>query len=246
MFESIGVTGRLEMVRGFLTFLISTAMHIVMILFLVMIPLVFFSALPDVNLLTFVFATPVPPPPPPIPIPPADPIHVSKPVRIEQGIFTGPVGIPNGVAPAPDEEPMVTTALPNGIQTGVFGAASGAAAVGSALLPPAIPTILEPPRRPERKPPTIVGGDVQQSKLLVKVTPEYPELARRARISGHVVMEIQVDEDGSITDIKVLSGHPLLVDAALKAARQWRYSPTLLNGEPVPVIATVTMVFHLQ
>jgi protein TonB len=55
-----------------------------------------------------------------------------------------------------------------------------------------------------------------------------------------------VDEEGSVSTLKVLSGHPLLVDAALQAVKQWRYSPTVMNGEPVPVIATVTVIFRLN
>jgi protein TonB len=84
------------------------------------------------------------------------------------------------------------------------------------------------------------------SKLIRRVDPVYPELAKRARVSGRVTLQVTVDEAGHVTDAKVVSGHPLLNDAAVTAVKQWKYSPTLLNGAPVPVMATVTVVFMLD
>jgi protein TonB len=98
------------------------------------------------------------------------------------------------------------------------------------------------PRR-VRRPPIKVGGNIQESKLIRKVEPVYPELAKRARVQGKVVLVVTVDEEGSVADINIASGHPLLDEAAVTAVRQWKYSPTLLNGEPVSVIATVTVTF---
>jgi TonB family protein len=94
--------------------------------------------------------------------------------------------------------------------------------------------------------PIRVGANVQESKLIRRVEPIYPDLAMRARVQGQVVLVINVDEEGNVTDIKVASGHPLLNEAAVNAVRQWKYSPTLMNGVPVPVIATVTVVFNLK
>ena len=91
-----------------------------------------------------------------------------------------------------------------------------------------------------------MGGNVQESKLIERVDPIYPELAKRARVSGRVVMMVTVDEQGYVADVRVMEGHPLLNDAAVTAVKKWRYSPTSLNGEPVPVIATVTVVFALR
>ena len=101
------------------------------------------------------------------------------------------------------------------------------------------------PKRVRRQP-IKVGGNVQESKLIRRVEPVYPELAKRARVQGGVVLVVTVDEEGSVAEIKVISGHPLLYEAAVTAVRQWKYSPTLLNGEPVPVIATVTVIFNLK
>jgi protein TonB len=73
----------------------------------------------------------------------------------------------------------------------------------------------------------------------------YPPLAKQARISGSVLLHAIIEKDGSVIQLEVISGHPLLVQAALDAVRQWRYQPTLLNGEPVQVDTTVTVVFSL-
>jgi TonB family protein len=92
--------------------------------------------------------------------------------------------------------------------------------------------------------PIRVGGNVQESKLIYKVEPVYPEEAKRARITARVTMVVTTNEEGVVSDIRVSSGHPLLVDAAVSAVKQWRYSPTLLNGVPVPVMFTVTCAFN--
>ena len=103
-----------------------------------------------------------------------------------------------------------------------------------------------PPPRPVKREPIRVGGNVQESKLIKKIEPAYPELAKRARVQGVVILQVTVDEEGNVSEIRVLRGHPLLDDEATRAVKQWKYSPTLLNGEPVPVIATVTVIFNLR
>jgi TonB family protein len=97
-----------------------------------------------------------------------------------------------------------------------------------------------------RREPIRVGGNVQESKLIYRVEPTYPEVAKAARIVGKVVLTVTVNEEGQVYDIQVRSGHPLLKDAAVSAVKQWRYSPTLLNGEPVSVIATVTVIYDMR
>jgi len=118
--------------------------------------------------------------------------------------------------------------------------------VGGVLGGVAPPPPPPPPPRPKKLEPLRVGGNVQESKILRKVIPVYPELAKRARVEYQVVLEVNVDEEGNVTNVKVLKGHPLLDQAAVDAVKQWKYSPTLLNGEPVPVVATVTVEFKLS
>jgi periplasmic protein TonB len=93
--------------------------------------------------------------------------------------------------------------------------------------------------------PLHMGGQIHPPAKLRHVNPEYPELARRAGIRGDVVVECLIDASGRITDVRVLSGHPLLAPAAVSAVSRWLYSPTRLNGVAVPVFLTVTVRFNL-
>jgi protein TonB len=93
--------------------------------------------------------------------------------------------------------------------------------------------------------PLAVGGDVQMAKVVRKVIPEYPPLARAARISGVVHLIGTIGKDGTIKNLQLVSGHPMLARAALEAVQQWIYKPTLLNGSPVEVIAPIEVSFTL-
>jgi len=91
-----------------------------------------------------------------------------------------------------------------------------------------------------------VGGRVQEARLIRRVEPSYPAFARSNRIEGIVLLDVDVDEQGNVADIRVIRGHPMLNDEAVRAVRQWKYSPTLLNGRPVPVTAAVTITFTMR
>jgi protein TonB len=94
-------------------------------------------------------------------------------------------------------------------------------------------------------PPLRVGGDIREPRRIQGSGPVYPELARRARVQGKVVLECVIDTDGRVTELRVVSGHALLADAAGDAVRGWVYTPTTLNGQPIRVILTVTVTFQL-
>lgn len=119
--------------------------------------------------------------------------------------------------------------------------------IGSAPPPPPEPVAAKPPE-PAKKPtgPLRVGGQVMSAKLIHQVKPIYPPLARNARVSGAVKLTATIGRDGSIANLQLLSGPPLLINAALDAVRQWRYQPTLLNGEPVEVLTQIDVNFNLQ
>ncbi len=116
----------------------------------------------------------------------------------------------------------------------------GIPAPAAPLAPPA-PS--EPPMPPQ---PVRVGGNVQQANLIVKVTPMYPPDAKQAHIQGTVKMTATINKDGTIQTLDLVSGHPLLADAAMDAVRQWIYKPTLLNGSPVEVITQIDVNFTLS
>jgi protein TonB len=78
------------------------------------------------------------------------------------------------------------------------------------------------------------------------VAPRYPAIAQASRVEGVVILEAVISEDGSVQDVRVLRSKALLDDAAVEAVRQWRFTPTLLGGQPVPVVMTVTVSFTLK
>src|SRR5437868_5508071 len=105
------------------------------------------------------------------------------------------------------------------------------------------PVKVEKPVTPKR---ITIGGNVQQAKLVRQPKPVYPPLAKQARISGVVHLAAVISKDGTIQDLKVISGHPLLIPSALEAVKQWVYQPTLLNGEPVEVVTQIDVNFTLS
>jgi protein TonB len=89
-----------------------------------------------------------------------------------------------------------------------------------------------------------VGSNLKAPHQTYSVQPEYPTLARQARVWGTVVVNAVIDEHGNVVQARALSGHPLLIPAALKAVQQWKYEPTTLNGMPVSVEMEVTVHFN--
>ena len=105
--------------------------------------------------------------------------------------------------------------------------------------PPESPPKSEPPKQLR------VSGQVQAAKAIFHPTPQYPPLARLARIGGTVRLQAVIGKDGVVRELKALSGDPMLVKAAMEAVGHWRYQPTLLNGEPVEVITEIDVVFSV-
>ncbi len=91
-----------------------------------------------------------------------------------------------------------------------------------------------------------VGGLITRPQRIHEVAPIYPPVARAARVEGTVILEALIDADGTVRDVRVLRSQPLLDGAAVDAVRQWRFTPTQLNGEAVPVVMTVTVTFSLK
>jgi protein TonB len=154
-------------------------------------------------------------------------------------------GVPGGVAGGvPEGVPGgVEGGVKGGVEGGVVGGVEGGVKGGEVGgveggVPKEDP---EPPAGPVR-----VGGQIHPPRKLKNVDPVYSDLARQARVSGVVILEATISKDGRVTDVKILRGAPLLQDAAVDAVKQWVYSPTLLNGEPVAVIMTVTVNFRVS
>ncbi len=128
--------------------------------------------------------------------------------------------------------------VPGGNAGGVIGGIIGSVPTGAPPPPP--PYAAGQPTTPQR---IRVGGTVQQAKLIRQAKPVYPPLARQAGISGHVLLSVILGKDGTIQNLTVAGGHPLLVPAAVEAVKQWVYQPTLLNGEPVEVATQIDVNF---
>ena len=111
---------------------------------------------------------------------------------------------------------------------------------------PPVAALPPPPPAPVERRPMKVGGQIQAPRRIVSVAPIYPPHAQAARIDGTVEIESLIGEDGKVRNATVVKGRPLLNEAALNAVRQWVFTPTRLNGEPVAVIMTVTVVFSLN
>jgi protein TonB len=94
--------------------------------------------------------------------------------------------------------------------------------------------------------PIYLTGDVRPPELVTKVQPEYPEVARRARAEGKVILEIVVNRNGEVESAKVLKSHPLFDQAAIDAVKKWKYNPALQSGRPVKVYITVVVDFKLK
>lgn len=230
--------------RRSLDVLISLVAQVAFVIVLILIPLLETHAL---NLPEFEKTMLISPPPPPPP-PPSTPVHVivrPKASLLDNGKLIAPKAIPKHVAivkEAPPESSAlqgVAGGVPGGVPGGTLGGVLGGILSGNQ---PALPP---PPRAPVRSGPIRIGGKIQPPRLLRNVQPQYPLLARETRTQGTVVLDCIIDTQGNVTQIKLVSGHPLLVQAALDAVRQWKYQPTLLNGQPVAVEMLVNVKFDL-
>jgi periplasmic protein TonB len=207
---------------------------------LVLIPLLYTQALPKA-MLNMILMTPVPPAAAP---PAVQRSSTPRPLsHAHENIFTAPPAIPTHVdmnreqAPPQDigasSEIGVPGGVPGGTPNGVIGS------ILTESTPAAPPASAPTPQRIR------LGGNVQAAMLVSQPMPVYPPLARQARIQGNVVLHAIISKDGRVEQLSVLSGHPLLIQAALDAVRQWRYHPTLLNNQPVEVDTTITVTFTM-
>lgn len=233
--------GKLRTKRGATT-VGAFVLEILFLGVLVLLPLIFTEALPRQQLMTFLVAPPPPPPPPPPPA--AAPVVVKKiQSELDNGQLRTPTAIPKKIQMIKEDEPP-PTAGPAGVVGGVPGGVPGGTmggVLGSVMssVPAAVPKAATPQR-------VRVSQGVSQGLLIHKVQPQYPPLARQARIQGTVVLQALIGKDGSIQNLHVVSGHPMLTNAALEAVKEWRYKPYYLNGEPVEVETTINVNFTLS
>jgi periplasmic protein TonB len=242
MFEDslIESGGRLKTKRG-LTTTISFLFEAMLLGVMILIPLLFTDALPKTQLLTLIVAPPPPPPPPP---PAAAPVHIVKQVQTDiiNGQLRTPTKIPKKVEMIKEDEapPPVMAGVVGGVPGGMPGGQMGGVIGGIiSSTPVAVPKVAAPTR-------VRVSQGVTEGMVLRRVQPNYPPLARQARIQGDVILQAEISKEGAIENLRVMSGHPMLAPAAIDAVKQWRYKPYFLNGEPVAVETQITVKFSLS
>ncbi len=232
--------GRLKTQRGRTT-TFAIILEIGLIGLMVLMPLIFTEALPKQQLMTFLVAPPPPPPPPP---PAAAPVHVVHQIQtdIVNGALRTPTKIPQKIQMIKEDEAppaMASAGVVGGVPGGIPGGQMGGVIGGIiSSTPVAVPKVAAPQR-------VRVSQGVSAGLLVRKVNPTYPPLARQARISGTVILRAVIGKDGSIQNLSLVSGHPMLAPAAIDAVKQWKYKPYLLNGEPVEVDTEVQVNFTL-
>ncbi len=231
---------------------ISTMFQVTLVMVLLVMPLVFPEAMPQLARKAIVIVTlprdPDPPEPPTLhptggSVPrggvlfPVDPGHP----------LPTPSGPPTGMETTSDLEPPPCLDCRAGSVVGVRGLGPGVpwGLPNGDFVPPPPPP---PPARVDKQPSAspIRVGTIDPAKLEHYVPPQYPPPARQMRIQGRVTLECKISKTGAIEELRVVSGHPFLIQAALDAVKQWRYKPTYLNREPVEVIATIEVNFTLS
>jgi len=216
------------------TFVLSIVVHLAFIAGVVVAPLFATDELPvppRITELVRVVAGMPQPPAAPRPPRPAQPSSDAAPLQP-----------PDAVIPEVPREPVITDvaepAVPGGVDATDAFFANGQPS-GAELLPPPPPPA--PPPAPVR-----VGGIIRAPQKVHDVAPRYPVVAQQSRVQGFVILEAVISEDGAVQSLRVLRSQSLLDAAAVEAVRQWRFTPTLLNGQPVPVVMTVTVNFRLD
>ncbi|HUD56223.1 MAG TPA: energy transducer TonB [Terracidiphilus sp.] len=202
---------------------------------LILIPLIYPEALPR-QALAFLLTAPAPPPAPQEP-PKQPPQKFRGTSEMPNGVILAPPKIPSGifVGAVPEQAPGESifsmdqgSGMPDA-GTGVFPGRHAASVV-----------------RGEPKGPVRISSGVMEGSLLAKFVPVYPAIAKAAGAHGTVVLQATISKNGTIENLRVVSGPMLLQQAAMDAVKTWRYRPYLLNGEPVEVETTVNVVFDLD
>jgi protein TonB len=207
------------------------------------VPLMFTEALPTAQLVTFLVA-PTPPPPPP-PAPAVAPLKVIKQVQsdLSDGRLRAPGRIPQKVAMIKEDEAPPSISSGAGVIGGVAGGQLGGVIGGIISSVPhtaSVPKLaVVPPKR------ITVSQGVSEGQKIFSPDPKYPNIALAARVQGVVILNAVISKTGAIENLETVSGHPMLVPAAVDAVKQWRYRPFLLDGTPVEVETVITVNFHM-
>jgi periplasmic protein TonB len=223
-------------------FLASAGAELLVVSLALVIPLLYSDHLPLVHWKDVVVGPPPAPPPKPLPVVRNSGQTNSTPGRS----LPRPFQYNPSHLFSPSDRTPVSIGVDAPPVIGGIGAGGSSPSIGTFIpnvVAPPPPKPVETQKAPSA--PVPVGGDVQMAKLLKKVIPAYPALAKSVRISGVVHLVGIIGKDGTIRDLQLVSGHPMLARAAIEAVQQWVYKPTLLNGVAVEVIAPIEVNFTL-
>jgi periplasmic protein TonB len=231
--------------RRIADFVVSGTVQVLLVGVLLVVPLYFTDALAlDTHQLNPTLLAPAPPSAPPPPAAPTRSVVPKRSALAVAGKLLAPTVIPHRIAQLseePDASDLAPAILPgDGVPGGVPGGQLGGVLGGSlsGAAPPAPTPIAAAPKGPVH-----VGGKVKAPRLIFGPDPVYPVLARQSRISGAVVIDAVIDAQGNVIEMRTVSGHPILARAAMEALRHWKYEPTILGGEAIPVELLVTLTF---
>lgn len=220
----------------------------------ILVPLLFVETLPERGLFKALMLAPVPmapPAPPPPMIAKRVPRTAAVTRKFDPAVLVSPVVVPKEVAIISEAPALQADVVVGGVPGGIPGVGGGGTGFLSGALPVAAPPPPPPPppkvvaAAPGEPKQITVGGDVEAAMLLQQVRPVYPAMARTARIAGNVRMKAVIGTDGRIKNLVLVSGPPMLVDAAMNAVRQWVYKPTVLDGMLVEVNTEIIVRFGL-
>jgi len=223
------------MARSWQTVLVSVVAHVVAVFLLVVVPLLAFDGLPSLKSTIRFVAVDMKAPKLPEVVAAAEPAPANTP----------PVGPPTQAPDAIRPEIVRPPALAVDVAAVNVAAVNGTNGLLANTMAAIQTDVVPAPRRVPDEP-VRPGGNVKPPQRVSYVRPEYPPVALAARVTGSVFIEAIIGTDGLVRDARVIRSVPLLNEAALRAVRQWRYSPTLLNGIPVEVIMTVTVTFSMD
>jgi protein TonB len=231
--------------RKFLATTTSLIVNCLAIVAMLIIPLAFPEALPKAQLLTFLVAPPPPPPPAAAEVQPV--VRQIQTDMLNNGALRTPTNIPQKIQMIKEEAPPpmpasggVVGGVPGGIPGGQNGGVIGSVISATSSLAAVPKFVLATPQRIR------ISAGVTKGLLIQRIELPYPTLARAARVQGDVGLSAVIDTNGHITNLQLVSSHPMLVPAAIAAVKQWRYKPYLLNGQPVEVETTITVIFTLS
>lgn len=261
MFEELPETIPLKNPKRRKAIVAAAGIHVVLVATIILVQMVMPEKIGEFQLLTTLYMAPPPPPPAPLGPPPetarverkapvtstarneAAAILREEPPKptVEEPALIAPTAIPKDIARINEVGPSTggviggLPGVPGGVPGGTAGGVLGGI-LGGVAAPPAAP----PPKEPVR-----VGGSIREPKIVKLVQPRYPPEAVRAHIEGTVLIEATVTERGTVEKVRVISGPQELQQAAIEAVQSWKYEPTVLNGQPVPVILTAKVNFSL-